>query len=126
MKKILLINIIGKDDFFALKFNNKLISKKLGKKENKNDLLVSKLLIFLRENNFIIDRDTLILINIGPGSFSSLRVSLSVAKGINIVKKAKIFGYKKKDLKELTLKNLQKLMEKNLLEKDLIKPIYLS
>ena len=32
----------------------------------------------------------------------------------------------KKNLKEITLKNIEKLIKKNLLENKLIKPIYLS
>ena len=35
-----------------------------------------------------------ILVNNGPGSFSSIRVSLAVAKGIKISKKINLFGYK--------------------------------
>ena len=42
-----------------------------------------------------------------------------MAKGL------KIYGYKK-NLKEITLKNIEKLIKKNLLENKLIKPIYLS
>ena len=70
--------------------------------------------------------DLLILVNLGPGSYSSLRIALSVAKGISMAKGLKIYGYKKKNLKEITLKNIEKLIKKNLLENKLIKPIYLS
>ena len=46
-------------------------------------------------------RDMSILVNLGPGSYSSLRIALSVAKGISIAKGSKIYGFKKKNLKEI-------------------------
>jgi tRNA A37 threonylcarbamoyladenosine modification protein TsaB len=62
----------------------------------------------------------------GPGSFSGIRISLSIAKGIKISKGAQIFGYKDSQLAKFDLKNIEILIEKNLLENKLIKPIYIS
>ena len=67
-----------------------------------------------------------IYVNRGPGSFSSIRVSLSVAKGIQISKGAKLYGYKDSSLCKFDAKNINLLIEKSLLESTLIKPIYLS
>jgi len=66
------------------------------------------------------------LVNLGPGSFTSIRVSLAVAKGINITKKASLYGYKDSDLTALNLKNIDLLIKKNLIENKLIKPVYIS
>ena len=66
-----------------------------------------------------------ILVNQGPGSFSTLRVSLSIAKGLEISKKIKLFGFKNSDLKAFNLENIEKLFNKKLVEKKLIQPIYL-
>ena len=126
IKNFLLISVIGDIDYIAAKFNSKFITKKLLKKENKNDLLVTDLMKFVKKNKIRMTKDMSILVNLGPGSYSSLRVALSVAKGISIAKNLKIYGYKKKNLKEITLKNIEKLIKKNLLENKLIKPIYLS
>ena len=126
IKNFLLISVIGDIDYIAAKFNSKFITKKLLKKENKNDLLVTNLMKFVKKNKIRMTKDMSILVNLGPGSYSSLRVALSVAKGISIAKGLKIYGYKKKNLKEITLKNIEKLIKKNLLENKLIKPIYLS
>ncbi len=126
IKNFLLISVIGDIDYIAAKIDSKFITKKLLKKENKNDLLVTNLLEFVKKNKIRMTKDMLILVNLGPGSYSSLRIALSVAKGISIAKGLKIYGYKKKNLKEITLKNIEKLIKKNLLENKLIKPVYLS
>ena len=66
------------------------------------------------------------LVNNGPGSFSSTRVSLAVAKGIKISKKINLFGYKNSDLEQFNLANIELLIKKKLVQKNLIKPIYFS
>ena len=67
-----------------------------------------------------------ILVNNGPGSFSSIRVSLAIAKGIKISKKINLFGFSNLDLGRFSLENIELLIKKNLIQKKLIKPIYLS
>ena len=67
-----------------------------------------------------------ILVNSGPGSFSSIRVSLAAAKGIKVSKKIRLFGFKDADLGSFNLANIELLIKKNLLQKNLIKPLYLS
>ena len=63
-----------------------------------------------------------IFVNLGPGKFTSLRISLSIAKAISFANKAILVGFKSKDLINKNYKNLIKL-NKN---KSLIKPIYSS
>ena len=74
----------------------------------------------------IIDKNFSVIVNIGPGSFSGIRISLAIAKGIKIAKGAKIYGYKNSNLAEFNLKNIELLIKKNLIENNLIKPVYLS
>ena len=45
---------------------------------------------------------------------------------IKIVSGAKIGGYKNSELSELNLENVEKIINKNSVEYNLIKPIYLS
>ena len=113
IKNFVLLNIIGGDDYIAIKKKTKLISKKIQKKDDKNDNLVADLFKFIKTHNLKLDKDTSILVNIGPGSFSSLRISISIAKGIGIAKGIKIYGFKftkpKDCLKAFKLNNLSGL-----------------
>ena len=89
-------------------------------------MIVNNKLDFVKKNNAKINKDFSIIVNIGPGSFSTIRTSLAVAKGINISNGAKIYGYKNSVLPKFNLKNIEFLIEKNLIENELIKPVYLS
>ena len=60
----------------------------------------------------------------GPGSFSSLRISLYVTKGIQIVYGSKLFGYKSDQLSELKLENIDNLIKNKQLKDKIVKPIY--
>ncbi len=67
-----------------------------------------------------------VYVNLGPGKFTSLRISLSIAKAISIANKADLIGFKSDDLINKNYENLTKLKKKNLSIKSLIKPIYSS
>ena len=55
-----------------------------------------------------------------------IRTSLAVAKGIQISKESRLYGYKNSNLTKFNLKNIEFLIKNNLLENELIKPVYLS
>ena len=81
---------------------------------------------FLKSHKAELDEKFSIIVNQGPGSFSGIRISLAIAKGLVIAKKIRLYGYKDEDLLEFNLKNIEELMKKKLIENKLIKPIYLS
>ena len=86
-------------------------------------------LVFLdlkKKNKANVDKNFYIIVNQGPGSFSSIRVSLAVAKGIKISHKVNLFGYLDTNLTKFNLENIEILINKNLIENKLIKPLYLS
>ena len=80
---------------------------------------------FIREKNGNIDKNFSVIVNTGPGSFSGIRISLAIAKGIKISKGVKIYGYRDTQLGKFDLKNIELLINKNLLQNKLIKPVYL-
>ena len=126
IKNFLIVQFIGSNDKLALRINKDFFIHNLDKKKIKNELLVSEILNFLNKHKVILDKTFSVIVNLGPGSFSGLRISLAVAKGLAISKKVKLYGYKNSDLVLFNQENIEKLINTNLIEKKLIKPIYLS
>ena len=126
IKDFLILSCIGKNDKIGLRVNNKFYIHDLQKKINNNDQLVLSILNLLKKYKVNIHSKFSILVNNGPGSFSSIRTSLAVAKGLKISKKVNLFGFKNSDLGQFSLANIELLIKKNLIEKNLIKPLYLS
>ena len=122
----LIINCIGRDDKLGLRINKDFFIHKLESIEKKNEKLVSEIIKFLNVHNVKLNKNFAIIVNQGPGSFSGIRISMAVAKGLEISKKVRLYGYKNSDLKAFDQENIELLLEKNLIEKNLIKPVYLS
>ena len=96
-------------------------SKHINSREN-FDKFMELLLNFINKKKIKINDIGRIFVNLGPGKFTSLKISLSVAKAISLVNSAVLTGFKSKDLINKNYKNLIKL-DKN---KSLIKPVYSS
>ena len=126
INNFLIINCIGKDDKLGLRINKDFFVHNFKNKKNNNEKLVVEVLKLLNSHKVKLDKNFSVIVNQGPGSFSGIRVSLAVAKGLEISNKITLFGYKDKDLKSFDQENIEKLIEENLIEKKLIKPIYLS
>ena len=90
------------------------------------DRFMKLLLNFLKKKKIKIQDIKKIFINLGPGKFTSLRISLSTAKALSLANKASLIGFKSSNLVNKNYKNLLKLDKKNLIIKGLIKPIYSS
>ena len=126
IKDFIILNCIGKNDKIGLCINRNFYIHKLDYKVNKNDQLVLSILNLIEKYKVILDNKFSIIVNIGPGSFSAIRTSLSVAKGMKISKNINIYGFKNSDLKQFDLTNIEFLISKHLIQNELIKPIYLS
>ena len=126
IKNFLIISCTGKNDKIGLKINNNFYIHDFQTKINNNEILVSTILNLTNKYKVNIDENFSILINNGPGSFSTIRVALSIAKGIKISNKVKLFGFKDSDLPQFNLENIEVLINANLIENKLIKPLYLS
>ena len=90
------------------------------------DKFINLLLDFLKKNKIKLDDVENIFINQGPGKFSGIRISISIAKAISIAKNISLIGFNSKDLDNGDYEKLLKLHKKDLLNKNLIKPLYLS
>ena len=124
INNFLIISCTGKNNLIGLKTNNKFFKEKLQNNINSNNLLVSNILSLMKKHKVKLDNKYSVIVNMGPGSFSSLRISLSVAKGIKIVYGSKLFGFKSDQLSELNLENIENLIKNKQLENKMINPIY--
>ena len=125
IKDFLIFNFIGEENQIGLRINSDFYTHNFGK-NTENDQLTLSVLNMIKKYKVKINDSFSILVNIGPGSFSSLRTSIAVAKGIKISNKINLFGYKNSDLRQFNLANIELLIKKKLVQKNLIKPIYLS
>ena len=112
--------------FSIIKENQSYTNSHLNSREN-----FDKIVILL--NNFLINQKVemkdikKIYVNKGPGKFSSVRTSLSIAKAIALANEIILVGFSSDDLKnEKDYKYLIELDKKDKLTKGLIKPLYSS
>ena len=126
IKDFLILNCIGKDDKIGLKIDDKFYIHDFKQTVNKNDQLVLSILNLLKKHKAILDSKFSIIVNSGPGSFSSIRTSFSVAKGLKISKKINLYAFNNSDLGQFDLANIELLIANGLIQNKLIKPIYLS
>ena len=126
IKDFLIISFTGDNDSIGLRVNNNFFIKKFQTNIKNNKLVVKNIFDFIKKKNGKINKNFSVIINIGPGSFSGIRISLSIAKGMKLATGVKIFGYKSSNLPNFDLENIELLINKNLIENNLIKPVYLS
>ncbi len=89
-------------------------------------LLINK---FLNEKNLDLKKVSEIYVNRGPGSFAGLRTSFSIVKAFHLANKIDYYCFSFNDFAQKTdirYENIPKLCKKLKVEKNLIKPIYLS
>ena len=79
---------------------------------------------FLKKKKVKITDINRIYVNLGPGKFTSLRISLTIAKAISLANNAVLIGFKSRDLSNKNYKDLIKMDKKKISNKSLINPIY--
>ena len=124
INNFLIISCTGKNNFLDLKTDNKFFKEKLQNNINSNNLLVSNIISFTDKYKVKLSKKYSIIVNLGPGSYSSIRISLSVSKGIQIVCGSKLYGYKNDQLSEFKLEKIKILIKNKQLKDKMIKPIY--
>ena len=100
-------------------------SRHINSREN-FDNFMKLLLKFLNKKKIKISDIHRIFVNLGPGKFSSIKASISVAKAISLTRSIELYGFKSSDIKDNNYEKLLKIDKKNFLINDLIKPLYSS
>ena len=124
INNFLIISCTGKNNSIGLKSNNKFFKEKLQNNINSNNQLVNNIIRFTNKYKVKLNDKYSLIVNMGPGSYSSVRISLSVAKGIRIVYGSKLYGYKSDQLTEFKLENIEILIKNKQLKNKMINPIY--
>tara|TARA_X000000950_G_scaffold241032_1_gene294396 strand:+ start:264 stop:632 length:369 start_codon:yes stop_codon:yes gene_type:complete len=122
MKINLIIDAANEKIVFAIIAGKQSYTSRLINSRENFDKFMNLLLNFINKKKLKISDIDRIFVNLGPGKFTSLRISLSVAKAISLANSAILVGFKSQDLINKNYKNLIKL-DKN---KSLIKPLYSS
>ena len=113
--------------FFSIIKDSKSYTTEHSNSRENFDKIVTLLDKFLREKDTNINQIKKIYINKGPGKFSSLRTSISIAKALSLANKIELVGFTSMDIKNINdYKNLIELDNEDKLTKDLINPIYSS
>ena len=112
--------------FSIIKDNKSYTTEHLNSRENFDKISIL-LNIFLSEKKTNINKIKKIYINKGPGKFSNLRTTISIAKAVSLANKIDLVGFTSMDIKDTNdYKYLIELDNRGKLTKDLIKPIYSS
>jgi len=125
MKNLIIDAANDKIIFSFITDNQSYTTSHINSREN-FDKFMNLLLFFLNKNKLKIDDVDRIFVNQGPGKFSSLRISISIAKAMSLAKNISLYGFDSKFIKNGNYKKLLEIDKKNLLNNDLIKPLYSS
>ena len=112
--------------FSIIKDDKSYTTNHLNSREN-FDKIIILLNNFLNDQGVILSQIKKIYINKGPGKFSSLRTSISIAKSFVLTNNIQLVGFTSADLENRNdFKYLIELDKKDKLTKDLINPLYSS
>ena len=101
IKDFLIISFTGKNDIIGLRVNNNFFIKKIQiNLRNNNSKFVNNIQRFVSQKGANINEDFSVIVNMGPGSFSGIRISIAIAKAMKIVNGVRLFGFKDTNLNE--------------------------
>ena len=125
-KKNLIVDAANEKIIFKIIDNNKTYTNDYENSRKNFDRFAILLFKFLEKKMINFDVIDKVLVNLGPGKFSSIRTSISTLKALNIIYKFKIYGFSSKDVEKSDYTRVLQLLKKGKLIKNLIKPLYLS
>ena len=88
------------------------------------DKLVDFIFNFLKKNYIDLSKIDNVLINQGPGKYTSIRSGISIVKALKISNKINIYGYYSSQIANNDYNYLVELLKEGLLTNDFIQPKY--
>ena len=92
-KNFLVLDFTRLNKNIVFKFKDKFYINKIERDSNNNQEIIDDILNLIQGTNIKTKEKFDVLVNLGPGSFSGIRISLAVAKGIKLIKKVNLFGF---------------------------------
>jgi len=92
-KNFLVLDFTRLNKNIVFKFKDKFYINKIETDSNHNQEIIDDILNLIQGTNIKTKEKFDVLVNLGPGSFSGIRISLAVAKGIKLIKKVNLFGF---------------------------------
>ena len=92
-KNFLVLDFTRLNKNILFKFKDKFFINKIKTDSNNNQEIIDDILNLIKGTNMKTKEKFDVLVNLGPGSFSGIRISLAVAKGIKLIKKVNLFGF---------------------------------
>ena len=126
IKKYLIIDAANEKIIFKIIDESKIYTNGYENSRKNFDKFALLLFKFLDKKMISFNTVDKVLVNLGPGKYSSIRTSISTLKALNLIYKFKIYGFSSKDVEKLDYLGVLNLLKKGKLIKNLIKPLYMS
>ncbi len=125
-KKNLIIDAANEKIIFKIIDKNKTYTNEYDNSRKNFDKFAMLLFKFLDKKKVNFELVEKVIVNLGPGKYSSIRTSISTLKALNLIYKFKIYGFSSKDVEKYDYSRVFELLKKGKLIKKLIKPLYMS
>ena len=125
IKKNLIVDAAHEKIIFKIISNNKIYTTDYENSRENFDKFAVLLFKFLEQKKIIFKNIDNVIVNLGPGKYSSIRTSLSTLKALNLIYEFKIYGFSSKDAKKTDYLRVLNLLKKDKLKKKLIKQLYM-
>ena len=126
IKKYLIIDAANEKIIFKIIDKNKTYTNEYDNSRKNFDKFAMLLFKFLDKKKVNFELVEKVMVNLGPGKYSSIRTSISTLKALNLIYKFKIYGFSSKDVEKYDYSRVFELLKKGKLIKKLIKPLYMS
>ena len=123
IKKNLIIDAANEKIIFKIIDKNKTYTNEYDNSRKNFDKFAMLLFKFLDKKKVNFELVEKVMVNLGPGKYSSIRTSISTLKALNLIYKFKIYGFSSKDVEKYDYSRVFELLKKGKLIKKLIKPL---